>query len=120
MSWDDVIIGAGEHGCMAIRIRGKRNQLKDIGVSEDGISYWVSGYLGLGMKIFKNTPEGKALESMIDADGEPEPIRQWLEDTLIKNCNPTKLKKAIDQEMAASFDKGKRHKMAEIRKSLGM
>lgn len=118
MMWSDVVIGSGSKGCSAIHvfaIEGEHN------VSENNVSYWVARcYLGMGMTIFKDTPEGKALKGMIEAKCGREEIQEWLCGLLLDRVPKETLKVAIDKALAEAFGSGRAEKAAEMRAVLGL
>lgn len=111
--WDDVVIGSGKRGTSAIDIH------KYKGLSQNSVSYWGSDiYLGLGLTIYKDTPEGIALSSALDDGASPEAVRAFLIDCIIKHIHPRELVDAVDAAIESSFQAGRRAKAEEFRRVL--
>jgi hypothetical protein len=117
--WDDVIIGEGTHIAMAYtvhEIEGSNHQ-----ISRNENSYWISGLLcGLGMKIFKDTPEGTELASMIGERRSLEEILNFLNAVLVKHVAQEVLVAAIQRSEKDAFREGYRAAQKDIRKALGV
>lgn len=118
MLWEDVIIGEGRKGNSAILcfdIEGEH------GISHNKGSYWISDcFMGLGMTIFKDTPEGQILSNLIAEKVGLEKIQHFLDETIIKNIEPSKLMAAVERKLDDAFHAGELFKMQEIRSSLGL
>jgi hypothetical protein len=113
--WDDVIIGNCDRGNMAIKVNHPGNQ----NISENTNCFWIAKvYLGLGMTIDKNTPEGHHLQTMIEEGIRINYIMEYLSELLIKNVDSRKLMKAIAERLNDEFERGRQNKAAEIRKAL--
>ena len=114
--WDDIIIGNGPKGCSAIlvfEIEGNTD------ISQDGVSFWISRcFLDVGMKIFKDTVEGKRLQQMIDEKAPLARINEWLDKIVLTRLSPAEARKRILREKQKSFEEGQRAKAAELAKAL--
>ena len=110
--WNDIIIGSGPHGICAehvFAIEGEHN------ISQDGVSFWISDcFLGVGMKIFKDTVEGKRIQQMINEKVSPTRINEWLDKIVLKHLSPAEVRKRILKEKKKSFEEGQRAKAAEV------
>jgi hypothetical protein len=116
--WDDVVIGEGPHIMMARRVREIEG---DHRISQNENSYWISGLLcGLGMTIFKDTPEGTELTSMIGERRSLEEILNFLNTTLVQYVDQEVLVAAIETSKNDAFREGYRTAQKDIRKALGV
>lgn len=116
--WDDVIIGSGHKGNSAIMVGAIGG---DHNISENRYSYWIAdAYLGAGITIFKDTEEGQHLTKLIKDGIAIYRIEAWLEDLLIANIDPVKLKLRVKEAMENSYREGRRDRAAEIREALGI
>jgi hypothetical protein len=118
--WDDVIIGRGErlNGACLIRRIGEAD------ISGNDNSYWIhQAYLGGGMTIFRNTPEGKTLRSML---AEPEvigdftpdaEITDWLENLFLDHVENDRLKMLVRSAMMRAASAARKKKAKDIRKA---
>jgi hypothetical protein len=116
--WDDVIIGEGHKGCSATLVR-------DLGVGRGHISqnraaYWISDvYLGGGMTIFTDTPEGRYLAGFF-AGADTEVIEKFLIGLFLENIAADRLKSLINSAIGDAFRAGAEAKTAEFRHCLGL
>ena len=112
--WDDVVIGNGTrlNGSCLIRRIGEA----DISGNEN--SYWIhQAYLGGGMMIFRDTPEGEKLKTMLTdgtADGE---IAAWLENLFLDHVENDRLKMLVRSAMMRVASNARRRKARDIRKA---
>lgn len=117
--WDDAIIGSGKKGSSAINFR-------DIGsdgcnISQNDVSFWISRvYLGMGMTIMKDTPEGIYLEEMLETNMHDDLVLNFLIRVLIKNANPDKLRTRIDNAIHWAKQEGSEARASVIRDALGV
>jgi len=116
--WNDITIGNGPHGCVAervFRIKGEHN------ISEDGVSFWICDcFLGVGMKIFKDTEEGKKLQQMIEDKASLTKINAWLDVIVMKHLSPAEARKKVKEAMNKSFEQGRRDKADEVARVLNL
>jgi hypothetical protein len=113
--WDDVIVGTGDDANGAVK-------LCDIGehvtVSVNAVSYWINNaYLGGGMTVFKNTPEGAALKEMLDAPAPDDVILDWLENVFLDNVSNTRLRSLVRSAIQRAEREARRKKAKDIRKA---
>jgi len=112
--WDDVIIGDGDRlngACLA-------RKLEHADISANAASYWIhQAYLGGSMTIFKNTPEGEKLKTMLTdgtADGD---ISVWLENVFIDNVESGRLKMLVRSAIMRAESNARKKKAKDIRKA---
>jgi hypothetical protein len=114
--YHEVTIGQGDKGTGAIHVfdlPGTHN------ISQNSRCYWISNLIfDCHMVIFKNTPEGKLLTSMIERNVELYDVEKWLNATLLKNMDPAKIMQAVALERAEAYGEGRRDKAQEIRSAL--
>ena len=115
--WDDVIIGTGNKGNSATALRAFG--VYRSGISHNAVSYWISDcYLDTGVTIFKDTDEGKALSKLL-AENRPYPeVRDFLDDLVIRNLSPDKLKEKIGDAIEQARRDGSRERARLIRNAL--
>lgn len=114
--WDDVIIGEGNKGTSAFRLFEIAG---DHGISHNKVSFWVSNvYLGMGMTIFKYTPEGQELSAMVLRRDSLEVIQDFLVNLLLDRVDPKRLRKAVTNALNEKYKEGRRSKIREIREAL--
>lgn len=112
--WDDATIGKydGPQICSAIRIfdiEGMNN------VSHNHVSFWITDvYLDMGMRIYKDTPEGKTLTAMIIEKASNDVIQEFLKDVLLTHVPRENLLNAIDNAIEEAYYKGRESKKQEI------
>lgn len=110
---NDVIVGTGRYGCLAItvfKIPGKHN------ISENSVSFWVHDvYLGLNLVLFKNTEEGKQLSKMIENEKTLDDIMSFLVDVVLCHVTPDMLKRVIAWALKDQYNQGFKDKAAQIR-----
>jgi hypothetical protein len=115
--WDDVIIGEGNKGCSATLVR----DLGEGHISQNRVSYWISDvYLGGGMTIFTNTPEGQTLAGLLAGSADTEVIGEFLIGLFLENIDADRLKSLIDNAIGNAFRAGAEAKTAEVRHCLGL
>jgi len=118
--WDDIIIGESKSKsqiCSAI----KKFDISVDNISENGESYWISNcILDTGMKIYKDTPEGKKVEELIQNKAVKAKIQNYLDKLILENISLTSLKAKIKNGLKESFEKGKQDKLHEIQTVLGI
>lgn len=116
-SWDCLIIGKGKKGTSATK---SRNDLEHI--SDNSISFWISGTETFcGMTIFKDTKEGKKLESMVNINTTPpEKIYDYLTTLTFKKLTPKNLLRWIKCMNEIWYCKGKAAKIDEIKQVLNI
>jgi len=116
--WDNVIIGKGNKGSTAehvFKIPGDHH------ISENKVSYWIHhAMFGLGMTIFKDTPEGKHLQELIETNASLDRIQRYINLLVIKHINPQKLVKHIEFLQKEAFNQGRAEKAKELRHVLGI
>lgn len=114
--WNDITIGDGRHACVAehvFKIEG------DHDISQDSVSFWISRcFLDVGMRISKDTVEGKRLQQMIDEKVPLTRINEWLDKIVLTHLSPADVRKRILKEKKKSFEEGQRAKAAELAKAL--
>ena len=113
--WDDVTIGAGNPDNGAVKLR-------DVGeatISSNARSYWVdNAYLGGGMTIFKDTPEGAALKNMLAVDPVPEEvIADWLANLFLDNVENSRLQSLVCAAIQRAEREARRKKAKDINKA---
>jgi hypothetical protein len=114
--WDDVVIGTGEGGCTTIRVFDIEG---DHSISQNRVIFRCSDcYLGFGVTIFKDTPEGEQLTTMIQEKKTLEEIQVWLDDLIITHIDKNRLKAGIDRKLDQAFREGRRTKAKEIQAAL--
>jgi hypothetical protein len=113
-----VTIGKGDEGTTTIHVfdlPGTHN------ISQNSRCYRISDLIfGCDMTIFKNTPEGKLLTSMIERNVELYDVEKWLNATLLKNIDPEVLIRGIEEHYQLGFERGMRDKANEIRDALDL
>lgn len=112
--WDDVQIGyREEHMSSAIFLTDS--------ISHNSKEYWISlDFLEIGMRIHKDTQEGKRLTNML-ADKVPQvDINQWLELVALQNIKPEVLMDKIEDTIHRERERAMREKVREIREVLGL
>lgn len=113
--WNDVVVGTGDAGNGAVK-------LCDIGehvtVSVNAVSYWIdNAYLGGGMTVFKNTPEGAKLKEMLDTPAPDDVILTWLEHTFLDNVANDRLRSLVQSALRCAEREARRKKAKDIRKA---
>jgi hypothetical protein len=113
--WDDVTIGDGEMVPCALNLL----RVDGIEISHNSGSYWISGcILNIGMRIYKDTNEGKTLKMLIDDESRYAEIKPWLDCIAVKKLPSEKLIDRIDSHLERAFQDGRRDKASEIRSVL--
>lgn len=108
--WNDIIIGQGKEYASAHRVIE--------GVSENPSAYWINKtFFGVGLTIYKDTPEGKMLTKMLQ---ENQDVQDWLDELVLKHCNVKTIKAKFEEHGEKRFQEGKRAKVNEINKVLGL
>lgn len=116
--WDDLVIG--KHPKMGGTAYIIRQLPKNCHVSENTHAYWIANaYLGFGMKIERDTEEGRSLAKLL-MSVEDKPIEKFLTDLVLTRGSHAKIKSKIDAQIKEAFEKGRRSKTDEIRKTLGL
>jgi|JI10StandDraft_1071094.scaffolds.fasta_scaffold106940_3 hypothetical protein len=114
--YHEVTIGQGDEGTTTIHVfdlPGTHN------ISQNSRCYRISDLIfGCDMTIFKNTPEGKLLTSMIERNVELYDVEKWLNATLLKNIDTDVLMRGIEEAKQEAFKRGRKDKAAEIRAAL--
>jgi len=114
----DVIVGDGKTGNSATLVMGLTSKAH---VSQNTKCYWcVDVYLGLSLTIFKDTPEGEELATLIRQASAPCHVHHWLIGVLLKHATADLVMRAIDDAIAAAKEEGKDEKAMEMRKVLGL
>ena len=118
--WDDIIIGTSKSDvqiCSAIKIF----DISVDNISENFESYWISRcILDTGMKVYKDTPEGEKIGKLIDKKASKAKIQNYLDKLILENISLSMIKVKIENGLKESFEKGKRVKLNEIQKVLGI
>lgn len=115
--WDDVVVGNGNKGNSAMSVFGIPGEHS---ISENAVSFWIYGCIfGIGMTIFKDTAEGKLLQSSIKLGTPAEKINDWLDEVVLRNADSTIIKEHSSRCIKNSFQDGKAAKLKEIREALG-
>lgn len=117
--WDDVVIGKGDKRCTATKVHSIAG---DHSIAQNSTSFWVSScMLDAGITVFKDTEEGKTLQTlqaMIDANATLDAIMEQIDLIVLSNIEPQKLKQLIKRENENYFNAGQRAKASEIRAAL--
>lgn len=114
----ELTIGQGVKGNSAYHMSMLKGEHS---ISENSKSYRISDLIfGCDMTIFKNTPEGKLLTSMIERNVELYDVEKWLNATLLKNIDPEVLIRGIEEHYQLGFERGRRDKANEIRDALDL
>lgn len=114
--WTDVVIGTGDRRASAYHVFDIPGEH---GISENDVSFWISDcFLDSSVTIFKNTKEGKELQSIIDQKKSLNEIQEWLDLLVLFNMDPTRLKQKIMLAVSDAKKKGRREKAEEFRKLL--
>lgn len=118
MSWNDVVIGEGHKGNSAVILLGETG---GISISHNSVSYWISNvYLGMGMTIFKDTPEGRNLTDLISAKAAIQDLKAVLQDELLTRVHTDVLKDAVEAEVSMAYQRGWESRAELIREALGI
>lgn len=116
--WNNTIIGEGNYGNSAVHIF---NIEGDHNISHNDVSYWIHGlYLGGGMRIFKNTEEGRQLTQRIEEKQHADLIKPWLDELLLQHIDKALLRSLIDREVARAYEQGSQDRAIAIQKALGL
>jgi hypothetical protein len=115
--WNDVIVGTGDANNGAVK-------LCDVGehvtISVNAASYWIdNAYLGGGMTVFKNTPEGAALKEMLNTPAPDDVILDWLENTFLDNVENARLRSLVKSALWRAEREARRKKAKDIKKAFG-
>lgn len=112
--WDDVVIGSGDKQCSSIKIDGFET------ISQNRVSYWLYDvYIGLGMTVFKNTPEGQYITNMITNLGADEAaVKEYAREILIRNVKTSTLIDAIDNACMKAYKSGSNDRVKLIKGAL--
>jgi hypothetical protein len=118
--WGEITIGTGPWGNMAILVRDLDTPAKRSHISQNDVSYWISGasYLNVGMRIAKNTKEGAELTALIKDKASDETISDFLDAIVVKNIAPEVLKGKFDEAVKNAFNSGCEHQAALMRHAL--
>lgn len=124
MSWNDVVIGAGERLNSAVKCFSHG----DVWVSENRSAYWCSRvYHGLGMTVYKDTPEGKALYDHMQSTVWPKTtmdgqntVVSYLESLLTSNLTAEQWKEVVVKETARAYKRGMQACQENVREALGL
>ena len=116
--WNDLQIGERAN------ITGATNiESIDVGISENSKEYWISdnsdNFLDIGMRISKDTKEGKRLGELIK-EGNINKIKAFLARIICDNLSTGKLIKAIKKSNKKYFEKGEEQAQKEMRRALGI
>jgi hypothetical protein len=113
--WNDVVVGEGNANNGAVKLCDVGDQVT---ISVNAISYWINNaYLGGGMTVFKNTPEGAALKEMLDTPAPDEVILKWLENTFLDNVENDRLRSLVQSAIRSAEREARRKKAKDIRKA---
>ena len=102
----DIIIGAGDHGCMA-RIRtGYSN------VSENDEWYWLSlppsvqelGGAYARIYVSKSTSDGRRLTKMLSAAAEQERVSDYILELYLRHMTPAAFREAMERARRRGVD----------------
>ena len=116
--WGDVIIGTGKKTHSAIRVFSITGEHS---ISENSQSFWISdAYLGIGMTIFKDSPEGMELEKYSKAGLDISDISSLLEDWVLKYADKNMLKDAICRATMIAYSNGEKDNQTKVREALGI
>lgn len=116
--WDNIIIGTGKKTHSAVRLFSITG---DHSISENNESFWIAdAYLGIGMTIFKDTPEGIELEKYSKAGLDISDISSLLEDWVLKYADKNVLKDGIRRATSIAYIEGEKDNQAKIRAALGI
>ena len=120
--WDDIIIGNNskiEKGLTgALSCFETKDQKTDI--SENSESYWITHWFvdvkEIGLTIFKDTDEGKQLNKLLNDTIERKDLRikVFLDNIIIKNTKPAKLKSLFCQIYQQGIKDGRNQKIQEL------
>ena len=115
MDWDDIIIGSGQRGTSAVIVFDIPDKES---ISDGGNCFWISDcFLDVGMTVFKNCPEGKAIQRLIDENASKK-ISAYL-DRLVLECLPVaKVIDRIHAEKKKSFEEGREANQNEMQEAL--
>lgn len=112
--WDDVVVGSGNSLNGACLVR----RLEKADISENAASYWINNaYLGGSMTVFKNTPEGVTLKTMLTSGTLDEEIANWLENLFLDHVENDRLKRLVTSAMMRAATDARRQKAKDIRKA---
>ena len=120
--WDDIVIGKGEHYCSAIHVF-KLGESNEHSVSENRISYWIRhNFAGLqvGMRIFKDTTQGKEITQIIESGGGLKKLNKYLDKLILSKIKPSVMKELIENQRNNDYELGRKAKAEEIRDVLGV
>lgn len=92
-------------------------------MSENRVSYWVDEMdLGLGIKISKNTPEGRTIAEMLKqviAGASNEDLAQYLQMLELEYATTTQIFNALKNSYKQGFEDGQAKVQKDIRGALG-
>jgi len=115
--WDDLKIGEGNPQNSAVTLYRVPNGPD---ISHNHTSFWITHcVLGIGMRIMKNTEEGRELAMLLDSP-EPLAIQEHLAKVVFKNADPSLLIRRLTLALEAAYEAGKAAKAAEVRTVLGV
>lgn len=115
--WDDIIYGDGDKLCGSTHIPSLK--IKE-SISQNSVAYWIADcILGVGMTVFKNTPQGESIKKLID-DKDYEALSLYLDKLVLTGLSVQELKKKIKEFGEDQFDSGRESIKKEMRKLLGL
>jgi len=117
--WDDVIIGSDSRDnlCSAVKVFLVKGEH---GISENAYCYWINAIMpgDFGMKIYKNSKEGKLLTQMIEDGTRYKVIESYLFGLIVRNIEPEALIIKIKGITEDSYRNGHRAARDEFKKWL--
>lgn len=112
--WDDVIIGKLPER----RVCGARSHHIHKNISINSQAYWISDLvLGLGMTVYRDTPEGKKIEKLLEKEGN---VQGYLTTLVLKHVPDVLLIIKIEQYGQERYQEGRRSKVDEFRACLNL
>lgn len=119
--WDEIIIGSGPEAVTSINMH-----LADVkvSISQNSFSYWISScFLGVSMKIYKNTEEGKKLTQIMKERhlvASRKTIDNFLDQIVLKHLKKSQLLGYIKRSNEEHFKNGRESAQEEMRQALGI
>ena len=113
----DVIIGSGKEGVTTITVFTIPGLST---LSSNKNCFRAECVLGINATIFRDTPEGKTLQEMIDSNQCASDIQNFLDSSVLRAVDFDLFKYRLERYAANSYEKGYRHAQKRMRSALGM
>ncbi len=120
--WDNIVIGKGEHFCSAHLVFSLGDSNKH-SICENSNSYWIThSFAGIevGIKVFKNTSEGKEITDIIQNKKGLSKLNQYLDKLTLARIKPSVFKSLIENQRKEDYELGRTAKEDKIKNVLGI